>query len=177
MAPKNTSFFEQDDESYLLIVHYFRIDHWHNYEDAYNYYDIDVNNILPYKKSDNEYVIRHIDKYRSAIAPLQLKIKSFYYEIQDYNNDDNIIYIENSDERFFEKMRKIWNKIVELLNINNAEHFVKYTLDDNSEYVEADVHKNTSFVKGSNSDELEIVLHSVIDNDLKTSLVQLKTVF
>ena len=40
-----------------------------------------------------------------------------------------------------------------------------------------DVHKNTNFVKGSNSDELVIVLHSVIDNDLKTSLVQLKTVF
>ena len=40
-----------------------------------------------------------------------------------------------------------------------------------------DVHENTSFVKGSNSDELVIVLHSVIDNDLKTSLVQAKTVF
>ena len=40
-----------------------------------------------------------------------------------------------------------------------------------------DVHKNTSFVKGSNSDELVIVLYSVIDNDLKTSLVQTKTVF
>ena len=36
-----------------------------------------------------------------------------------------------------------------------------------------DVHENTSLVKGSNSAELVIVLHSVIDNDLKTS----KTVF
>ena len=40
-----------------------------------------------------------------------------------------------------------------------------------------DVHENTSFVKGSNNDELVIVLHSVIDNYLKTSLVQAKTVF
>ena len=40
-----------------------------------------------------------------------------------------------------------------------------------------DVHKNTNFAKGSNSDELVIVLHSVHDNDLKTSLVQAKTVF
>ena len=40
-----------------------------------------------------------------------------------------------------------------------------------------DVHENTSFVKGSNNDELVIVLHSVIDNDLKTSFVQGKTVF
>ena len=40
------------------------------------------------------------------------------------------------------------------------------------------VHENTSFVKGGNSDDkFVIVLHSVIDNDLKTSLVQAKTVF
>ena len=32
-------------------------------------------------------------------------------------------------------------------------------------------------IKGNDSDELVIVLHSVIDNDLKTSLVQAKTVF
>ena len=32
-------------------------------------------------------------------------------------------------------------------------------------------------IKGNNSDELVIVLHSVIDNDLKTSLVLAKTVF
>ena len=40
-----------------------------------------------------------------------------------------------------------------------------------------DLHKSKSFVKGSNSDELATVLHSVIDNDLKTSLVPAKTVF
>ena len=39
------------------------------------------------------------------------------------------------------------------------------------------IHENTSFVKGSNSDKLVIVSHSVIDNDLKTSLVQAKTLF
>ena len=40
------------------------------------------------------------------------------------------------------------------------------------------VHENTSFVKDSNSDDkFVIVLHSVIDNDLKASLVQAKTVF
>ena len=35
------------------------------------------------------------------IVPLQLKIKDFYYEIQNYNNGDNIIYIENNDKVFF----------------------------------------------------------------------------
>ena len=36
---------------------------------------------------------------------------------------------------------------------------------------------DASFAKGSSSDELVIVFHSVIDNDPKTSLVLAKTVF
>ena len=38
-----------------------------------------------------------------------------------------------------------------------------------------DVHKNISFVEGNYRDKLVIVLHSVIDNYLKTSLIQVKT--
>ena len=60
------------------------------------------------------------------IVPLQLKIKNFYYEIPDYNNGDKTIYIENSDKEFFEKMREIWNKVIELININNAPNFVNF---------------------------------------------------
>ena len=56
------------------------------------------------------------------------------------------MYIENSDKGFFETMRKIWNKIIELINKNNVHNFVKYALDD-EEYIQADVLKNTSFVK------------------------------
>ena len=32
MDSKNLSFFEQDDESYLLIDHYFLISKWYNYK-------------------------------------------------------------------------------------------------------------------------------------------------
>ena len=77
MDSKNISFFELDGKSYLLIDQNLFGSKWYNYKDAYNYYDTDVNNILLYKKSDNDYVIRYIDKYRSAIAPLQIKIKFF----------------------------------------------------------------------------------------------------
>ena len=77
MDSKNISFFELDGKSYLLIDQNLFGSKWYNYKDAYNYYDIDVNNILLYKKGDNYYVIRYIDKYRSAIAPLQIKIKFF----------------------------------------------------------------------------------------------------
>ena len=64
------------------------------------------------------------------------------------------------------------NKIIELIGINDAKDFVKYTIDnDADEFIMVDVHKNTSFVKDNNSDELVIVLHSVTDSCLKTSLI------
>ena len=80
-------------------------------------------------------------------------------------------------KELFKKLREIWNKFIELIGINNAKDFVKNTIDDADEFIMVDVHKNVSFVKCSNSDELVIVLHSIVDNDLKTSLVQAKTVF
>ena len=40
------------------------------------------------------------------IMPIQLKIKHFYFEIKKYNNSNNIIFIENSDEGFFKKMKE-----------------------------------------------------------------------
>ena len=104
-----------------------------------------------------------------------LKIKNFYYERKDYNNGDNAIYIENTDERFFEKMKKIWNKIIELLGITCAEDFVQYTLDDNSKYIAADVLENTKFVKDHcYRDKIIIVLDSVVDDILMASLLELR---
>ena len=177
MASKNISFFEVDDESYLLIDHHFLIPKWYNYKDAYNYYDIGVNNILRYKKSENEYVVRYIDKYRSAIAPLQIKIKNHFVEIHKLKNNITLMSIESDGKELFRKLREVWNKIIELIGINNPKKIIKYTLGDADEFIMVNVHKNASFLKGSDSDELVIVLHSVIDNDLRTSLLQLKSIF
>ena len=44
------------------------------------------------------------------------------------NNGDKTISIENSGKEFFEKMREISNKVIELININNAPSFVKKIL-------------------------------------------------
>ena len=44
------------------------------YEDSYNYYYIDIDKILLFKKSDNEYIIRYNDVNRMTVVPLQLKI-------------------------------------------------------------------------------------------------------
>ena len=82
--------------------------------------------------------------------------------------------IESDDKELFKKIREIWNKIIELIGINNAKDFVKNTIDDDDEFIMVDVHKNTSFVEGNYRDKLVIVLYSVIGNYLKTSLIQLK---
>ena len=49
MAGENIMFFENDDKSYTVVD---------SYIDSYNYYDIDVDKILLFKKSDNEYITR-----------------------------------------------------------------------------------------------------------------------
>ena len=145
-----------------------------DYEDAYYYYAIDVDRILLFKNG-NKHFLRYKHSNKMNIVPLQLKIKDFHYEIRNYGSGDNIICIEKSDTIFFEKVEKIWNKIIKLLNINNAEDFVKYTLDDNSKFIEAAVLKNTNFVQDHcYKDKIIIVLDYVIDDILMASLLELR---
>ena len=54
------------------------------YKDFYNYYDINVDKILLFKKSDNEYIIRYNDVNKMMIVPLQLKINNSYNEINAF---------------------------------------------------------------------------------------------
>ena len=143
---------------------------------AYNYYNINVNNIILYK-SDNKCVIRYTDANKSIFAPLQIKINIFFGNIHKLKINITLVSIKSDDKELFKKLREIWNRITEIIGINNAPNFVQTTLDGVSELIMVDIHENKSFVKGSNNDELVIVLHSVIDNYLKTSLVQAKTVF
>ena len=129
-------------------------------EDAYYYYDIDVNRILLFKKSDNKYFIRYKHSNKMDIVPLQLKIKNFYYEIHDDDVYNERIYIENSNKRFFNKIRKIWNKTTELKFIDNAPDFVKTNVCDDEEYIRASILRNTNFFKSTcYKDEIIIVLH------------------
>ena len=80
--------------------------------------------------------------------------------------------IQSNDEKRVKKL-KIWNKIIELIGINNAKDFVKNTIDDDAdEFIMVNVYKYTSFVEGNYRDKLVIDLNSVIDDYLKTSLVQ-----
>ena len=147
MDPKNIKLY-RGNASYFIIDQYQK-DACFYYEDAYYYYDIDLDRILLYKKNDNEYFTRYKHLNKMDIVPLQLKIKNYFYEISDYDNGDETIYIENSNKEFFEKIREIWNKITELINMNNAPNYVQTILENDSEFIWADVPENTNFVKSN----------------------------
>ena len=91
MDQKNM-FFENDDKSYTVVDLYINSNRYLKYIDSYNYYDIDVDKILLFKKSDNEYIIRYNDVNKMIIAPLQLKIKNFYNELNTFENNNSVIY-------------------------------------------------------------------------------------
>ena len=67
------------------------------------------------------------------VVPLQLKIKNFLGKIHELKNSITSMSIQSNDKELFKKCREIWNKIIELIGINNAKDFVKYTIDDADE--------------------------------------------
>ena len=77
MDQGNIMFFKNQDKSYTMVDLYLN-NRFFGYKDSYNYYDIDVDKILLFKKSNNEYIIRYNDVNKMTIVPLQLKIKNFF---------------------------------------------------------------------------------------------------
>ena len=176
MDQENIMFFKKQDKSCTMTDLYLNHNIFFGYKDSYNYYDIDVNKILLFVKSDNEYIIRYNDVNKKKIVSLQLKIENFYFgELCMFTNNITLIPIRSDDKELFRKCREIWNKIIELIGINNPIDFVE--VDDHDKlFIMADVHKNTSFVIEDNyrygHNKVVIVLHSVINDCIKTSLVQ-----
>ena len=166
--------FENDGKSYIMVDLYLN-NRFLGYKDSYNYYDIDVDEILLFKKSGNEYIIRYNDVSKMMIVPMQLKINSSYNKINLFKKKNKLMFVYNDDKTFFRKCIEIWDKIIELIGINNHIYFLK-TNDDDKLLIMADVYKNTSFVIEGNyrhgHNKVIIVLHSIIDNCIKKSLVQ-----
>ena len=125
------------------------------------------------KKSDNEYIIRYNDV--NKMIPLQLKIKNFYNELITFANNNRVMLIYDDDIEFFRKCIETWKKTIELIGTNNRIDFLEADNHDKL-FLAADVHKNTSFViedsyRYGHNNVLK-VLHSVINDCLKISLVQ-----
>ena len=70
-------FFENDGKSYTMVDLYLN-DRYLWYKDSQNYNYTDIDKILLFKKSDNEYIIRYNDVNKMMIVPLQLKINNSY---------------------------------------------------------------------------------------------------
>ena len=52
------------------------------------------------------------------------------------------MFIQSDDKELFQKIREIWNKIIELIGISDAKDFVKNTIDDKADkFIMVDVHK------------------------------------
>ena len=96
------------------------------------------------------------------IVPLQLKINNSYNEINILANNNTVMFIYNDDKQFFRKCTEIWDKIIELIGINNPIYFLKAD-DCDKLFIIADVHENTSFVLEDNygygHNKVVIVLH------------------
>ena len=84
MAGEKIMFFENDDESYTLVDLYLDNNRFFGRKDSYNYYDIDVDNVLLLRKSYNEYDIRYNGVNKMKVAPLKLKVKNLFDKIKKF---------------------------------------------------------------------------------------------
>ena len=130
-------FSKNQDKSYKIVDLY--LNHkikFFGYKDSYNYDDIDVNEILLFVKSDNEYIIRYNDVNKKKIVSLQLKINNFYFgELHMLISNITVMPIHSDDKELFRKCREIWNKITDLIGINNPDNFVETTLGNGDEFI------------------------------------------
>ena len=174
MDQENIMFFKNQDKSYTMSDLYLNHNIFFGYEGSYNYYGIDVNKILLFVKSADEYIIRYNDVNKKKIVPLQLKIKNFSFgDLHMFTNNITLVPIHSNDKELFRKCREIWNKITELIGIDDPTDFVETTLDDNEdEFIMLEVEKNTSAVRDKYRNDLVFVFHSVLNEFPQTSLVQ-----
>ena len=59
------------------------------------------------------------------VVPLQLKIKNCNDIINAIKYSNALISIKSNDREHSRKIREIWNKIIELIGINNANDYVR----------------------------------------------------
>ena len=135
MDRENIMFSKNQDKSYTMTDLYLNHDIFFGYKDSYNYYDIDVDKILLFVKSQNEYIIRYNDLSKKKIVPLQLKIKILFHQLHMYLSNITEMPIHSDDKELSRKCRETWDKINELIFINSPRDFVETTLDDDHEFV------------------------------------------
>ena len=111
MDRENITFSKNQGKSYTMTdIHILGYNTSFGYEGSYNYYYIDVDNILLFKKS-NEYFFRYNDINKNKIVPLQLKINNYSFGEIDLSYYDADVIVESNDKEFLTKCREIQDKI------------------------------------------------------------------
>ena len=88
--------------------------------------------------------------------PLQLKINNFYLdELHMLPNDITIVIIHSDDKELFRKCREIWNKINNLIGINNFANFIVTNLDGRDDFFILKLEKKKSLLEIS----IEMILY------------------
>ena len=181
MDQENNTFSKNQDKSYTMTdLHKLGYNISFGYKDSYNYHDIDADKIVLLKKSYDEYFARYNDVNKNKIVPLQLKINNFSFGELDFFADGTAeVDIGSNDEKNFIKCREIWNKIIELTDIDNPSNFVGYYLGEKGDDAEDEFimlkisQKNTSTMRDKYRNDPVFLFTSVINNDsLQASLVQ-----
>ena len=106
MAGENIKFFKNSDESYTMVNLYLDNNRFFGYKDSQNYYNIDVDKILLFKKADDEYIIRYNEVNKMKIIPLQLNINNFYGKLHKFKNNITLTSIESIGKKLFKKLEK-----------------------------------------------------------------------
>ena len=70
------------------------------------------------------------------------------------------------------KCREIWNKINELIGINDLANFVVANLDGRDDFIILKLEKKTTAIRDKYRNDLAFVLHSVFNDYFQASLVQ-----
>ena len=116
--------------------------------------------------------MRYNDVNENKIVPLQLKISNYSLEELDFNRYTADVILESNDKEFFIKYREIWNKIIELMDIDSPNNFV-IIADYGDEFTVLDIEKNRSAVRDKYRNDLAfVIVASVINSSLQASLVQ-----
>ena len=130
---------------------------------------VDIKTEMPLHKSSafcKTYIFRALNSKN--------KFRNFSLgELHMFTNNITLVSIDSDDKYLFKKCREIWNKITELIGIDDPTDFVETTLDDNEdEFIMLEVEKNTSAVRDKYRNDPVFVLHSVLNEFPQTSLVQ-----
>ena len=97
--------------------------------------------------------------------PLQVKINNFSLselDIFPWTIEDATAQIDigSNDGKFFIKCKEIWNKINELMDIDNPNDFVE--IDYYGEFIILDVEKNASAIRDKNRIILYLFLNALL---------------